>query len=319
MKTTTWFGYLDDKSGEVALAGGEGEMAERLMEISEAADSGFGRLEGVPAEGEGWKTFQPDLRALALANGLFRDDEEYNATLRETALGLVIKKLRASAGAEAELLQTIEALDDLNEVVNRLEERLYEWSRLHDDRSLRGRALAEFLAEEEESIGVLARSVIELHDAKRSVQKSLETATVQIAPNLSNLAGPLLAARIISRAGGLKRLSEMPASAIQVMGAEKALFKHLRGKAPSPKHGMIYRHPAIMGTTRGLRGRAARALAAKLAIGSRIDRYSGEVNADLKPALDRRIEEIRNSSPSSPSSPGKKRKGKRSKRRNAAP
>ncbi|HPR67592.1 MAG TPA: ATP-binding protein, partial [Methanothrix sp.] len=165
-------------------------------------------------------------------------------------------------------------------------------------------ALAEALAEEEESIGVFARAVLDLREARESVQKSLETATAQIAPNLSNLAGPLLAARMISRAGGLKRLSEMPASAIQVMGAEKALFKHLRGKAPSPKHGMIYRHPAVGGTARRLRGRAARALAAKLAIAARIDRYSGEVNLDLKSALESRIEAIRNSPP------GKRRRGK---------
>jgi nucleolar protein 56 len=272
-------------------------MAEELMRISEEVS--------IPEA-----AVQPDLRQLALAGGLFRDDSEYNAALRAVALNLVIRKLRASAGAEAELLQTIEALDDLNEVVNRLEERLYEWSRLHDDRRLRGRALAEALAEEEESIGVLARSVLDLHDARLSVERSLVTATAQIAPNLSNLSGPLLAARMISRAGGLKRLSEMPASAIQVMGAEKALFKHLRGKAPSPKHGMIYRHPAVMGTARSLRGRAARALAAKLAIGSRIDRYSGDVNSDLKPALDRRIEEIRNSPPGK-----KKRRGKGMRRR----
>ncbi|HII06250.1 MAG TPA: ATP-binding protein [Methanotrichaceae archaeon] len=308
MKITIWFGCLDDESGRVALAGGTDEMAERLMKISEIDTfSGLGGSEAFGSLAKGGAV-QPDLRNLALAEGLFRDDEEYNSALRETALDLARKKLRAQAGAEAELLQTIEALDDLNEVVNRLEERLYEWSRLHDDRRLRGKVLAESLLEEEESIGALARSVLELHETRRSVQKSLETATVQIAPNLSNLAGPLLAARIISRAGGLKRLSEMPASAIQVMGAEKALFKHLRGKAPSPKHGMIYRHPAIMGTTRRFRGRAARALAAKLAIGSRIDRYSGEVNADLKPALDRRIDEIRSSPP------GKKRKGKRSRR-----
>ena len=307
MKITTWFGTHDDESGEVSLGGRSDEMADRLMEISEASDSGFGGLDA-SVWAKGGEAFQPDLRQLALAGGIFRDDEEYNSALRSTALDLVRKKLRAQAGAEAELLQTIEALDDLNEVVNRLEERLYEWSRLHDDRRLRGRALAEALAEEEESIGVFARSVIDLQDARLSVQKSLETATAQFAPNLSNLAGPLLAARMISRAGGLKRLSEMPASAIQVMGAEKALFKHLRGKAPSPKHGMIYRHPAVGGTSRNLRGRAARALAAKLAIGARIDRYSGEVNADLKPALDHRIEEIRKSPP------GKKRRSKRARR-----
>jgi nucleolar protein 56 len=301
MKITTWFGTLDAESGEVSLGVRSDEMAGHLMEISEGeASSGFEGQRG-SAGGDGG-SIQPDLRSLALAGGLFRDDSEYNAALRSTALDLVRKKLRAQAGAEAELLQTIEALDDLNEVINRLEERLYEWSRLSDDRRLRGRTLAESLAGEEGSIGVLARSVRELYEARRSVQRSLETATAQIAPNLSNLAGPLIAARMISRAGGLKRLSEMPASAIQVMGAEKALFKHLRGKAPSPKHGMIYRHPAVMGTARRLRGRAARALAAKLAIAARIDRYSGELNSDLKLALERRIDEIRNSLP------GKRRK-----------
>jgi len=294
MKITTWFGTLDAESEEVSLGGRSDEMAERLMGISEdEASSGF-EGQGVSVRGDGG-VVQLDLRAIALEGGLFRDDEEYNAALRSTALDLVRKKLRASAGAEAELLQTIEALDDLNEVINRLEERLYEWSRLSDDRRLRGRALAESLSGEEGSIGILARSVRELYEARESVQMSLETATAQIAPNLSNLAGPLIAARMISRAGGLKRLSEMPASAIQVMGAEKALFKHLRGKAPSPKHGMIYRHPAVMGTTRRLRGRAARALAAKLAIAARIDRYSGELNPNLKLVLERRIDEIKNS------------------------
>lgn len=69
-----------------------------------------------------------------------------------------------------------------------------------------------------------------------------------LAPNLSILAGPVLAARIISRAGGLHNLARMPASRIQVMGAEKSLFKHLSGHAPSPKHGIIYRHPAVSGS-----------------------------------------------------------------------
>ena len=281
MKISTWFGHLDDESGPSRLPGGAEEIVGGTMGDAETS------------LGEG-AAFQPDLRRLALAGGLFRDDAEYNAAIRSAAMELVKRKLRAQAGAEAELLQTIEALDDLNEVINRLEERLYEWSRLHgEDRSLRGRALAEELAEEEELIGVVARSILDLADARRSVQKSLETATAQAAPNLSSLAGPLLAARMISRAGGLQRLTEMPASAIQVMGAEKALFKHLRGRAPSPKHGMIYRHPAVMGTARSLRGRAARALAAKLAIASRIDLYSGEVNHQLKLALDRRIDEIR--------------------------
>lgn len=308
MKITTWFGSLDESS-EVALAGGAEEMGERLMRISEKTMPAYCGT-AAPFDGAAWAAeFQPDLRKLALDGGLFGGDSEYNSALRSAALDHVKRKLRACAGAEADLLQTIEALDDLNEVINALDERLYEWSRLTDDRRLRGVTLAEALAEEEGSMGELARSVLDLTETRRSVQKSLETAVLQLAPNLSSLAGPILAARMISRAGGLKRLSEMPASAIQVMGATKALFKHLRGKAPSPKHGMIYRHPAVMGTARGARGRAARALAAKLAIAARIDRYSGETDPRLKEALDRRIEEIQSGPP------GRRRGGDKSGRR----
>ena len=292
MKITTWFGYVDPSTGEVSLGGGE-EAGGRLMRISEEATRSSIKAASAPGPAD----LQPDLRSLALEAGLFPGDGEYNSALRSAALDLVKIKLRASAGAEADLLQTVEALDDLTEVINALEERLYEWSRLTDDRRLRGAALAEALAGEEGSMGELARSILALAETRSSVTTSLEAAARTIAPNLTGLAGPILAARMISRAGGLKRLSGMPASAIQVMGAEKALFKHLRGKAPSPKHGMIYRHPAVGGTDRRLRGRAARALAAKLAIAARIDNYSGEADPRLKEALDRRVQEIRDRPP----------------------
>ena len=230
--------------------------------------------------------------AHAIEGGLFEDDAGYDRALREVAIDLVKDELKRRSGAEAELLQTIEALDDLNEVINRLDERLYEWSRLYREDRLRGRDLAESLVGED-VMGELARVDLDLRETRRLVERSLEATIGLMTPNLTELAGPLLAARLISRAGGLKHLSEMPASAIQVMGAEKALFKHLKGKAPSPKHGMIYRHPAIMGTQKRFRGRAARALAAKLAIAARIDKYRGELDPGLKVALDKRIYEIR--------------------------
>lgn len=295
---TAWFGSIDPVSGDVISEKGRSQMVDCLMKISpdEMAPSPLGPG---PSSGPGIlpqpnQPSQPDLRALALDAGIFRDDIEYNKSLREVALDLVKRKLKDQANAEAELLQTIEALDDLNEVINRLDERVYEWSRLHTNSRLRGKRLAESL-EGEGSLGEMARTDLELRNTRERVQRSLEVAVSQMSPNLSELAGPLLAARLISRAGSSKRLSEMPASAIQVMGAEKALFKHLKGKAPSPKHGMIYRHSAIQGVTPKLRGRAARALAAKLAIAARIDHYSGELNPDLKRSLDKRIEEIRRS------------------------
>jgi nucleolar protein 56 len=88
-------------------------------------------------------------------------------------------------------------------------------------------------------------------------------------------------------------LSELPSSTVQIIGAEKSLFKHLKGKAPSPKHGLIYRHPAIMNSPKRLRGRLARALAGKLSIAARIDYHNGIISPELKGSLENRVSEIR--------------------------
>jgi len=78
-----------------------------------------------------------------------------------------------------------------------------------------------------------------------------------------------------------------------VLGAEDALFAHLRGHGTSPKHGVIFTHEYVRGTIPDERGSAARALAGKLSIAARIDHYSGEYNPELEAELDRRIERIR--------------------------
>jgi nucleolar protein 56 len=77
------------------------------------------------------------------------------------------------------------------------------------------------------------------------------------------------------------------------MGAEKSLFKHLKGNAPSPKHGIIYRHPAVIGSARRLRGKAARALAAKLSIAARLDANGAGISTDLQASLTTRLSEIK--------------------------
>jgi nucleolar protein 56 len=78
-----------------------------------------------------------------------------------------------------------------------------------------------------------------------------------------------------------------------VLGAEEALFAHLRGRAPSPKHGVIYTHEAVRGTHPDDRGSAARALAGKLTIAARVDHYSGDRKPELDEQLRDRIETIR--------------------------
>ncbi len=235
---------------------------------------------------------QPDLRQLAKSCGKASSDREYDSLLREAALGLVRRQLLEQATAEQDLLQAVEALDDLFQAVNLLDERLYEWSRLRRQEIVHGRDLAEALSTDE-AAGELARAVQSLRRSREALETEVGGVAESIAPNLSRLAGPVLAARLISRAGSLRRLAEMPSSAIQVMGAEKSLFKHLKGHAPSPKHGIIYRHPAVIGAPRRLRGRAARVLAGKLAIASRLDYHGAGLSPELEAALARRLAEVR--------------------------
>jgi nucleolar protein 56 len=142
-------------------------------------------------------------------------------------------------------------------------------------------------------MGTLARAALDLRSSRSGLEEEVILAVQSLAPNLSTLAGPVLAARIISRAGGLSNLARMPSSRIQVMGAEKSLFKHLSGHAPSPKHGIIYRHPAVSGSARRQRGKAARALAAKLAIAARLDAGGCSLSSDLVGSLSSRLSAIK--------------------------
>jgi nucleolar protein 56 len=273
MEIKTWFGNVG--RGSCALTGdAKGMISELLASKSSGTES------------------QPDLRALARSCGI--DDGQYDILLREVAIGLVRLELQSLTTAEEDLLQMVEALDDLNNSINLLDERLYEWSRLYKEEVIHGKDLAEAFLDKG-GIGELAHTLLYLRESRNRLENQVAGLAEELSPNLSLIAGPLLAARLISRAGSLKRLSEMPSSTIQVMGAEKSLFKHLKGKAPSPKHGTIFRHPAVSGAPRSLRGRAARALAGKLAIAARLDYYGGEKSPEIKESLDKRLAEIRRS------------------------
>jgi nucleolar protein 56 len=123
----------------------------------------------------------------------------------------------------------------------------------------------------------------------------------ETAPNLTALLSANLGARVISLAGGLQRLATLPSSTVQLLGAEKAMFMHLRsGKAP-PKHGIIFQHPAIHRAPYWQRGKVARSMAAKAAIAAKVDFYKGEyIGERLKAELDKRLEEIARKYPEPP-------------------
>jgi len=275
MELVAWFGLVDPESMSIVVAEGVEEMVEKLTYPSTTLE----------------KT-QPDLRELAKACHYVEDDCEYNRLLRDVAIELVRGELRSLATVEQDVLQMIEALDNMDKSINLLEERLYEWSLLHREDLARTKDLPLSLTGQG-PLGELATAIMDLRRSRQRIEEELSKSMSAIAPNLSELAGPLLAARLMSRAGSLRRLSELPSSAVKIMGAEKSLFKHLNGKAPSPKHGLIYRHPAIMNAPKRLRGRLSRALAGKLSIASRIDYHSGVISPELKGSLENRLSEIR--------------------------
>ncbi len=145
-----------------------------------------------------------------------------------------------------------------------------------------------------EAIRALADVTLKLYEVRRQLEKYIDEAMKEVAPNIRGLVGPLLGARLIALAGGLNKLAMLPASTIQVLGAEKALFRALRTGGKPPKHGVIFQYPAIHRSPRWQRGKIARALAAKLAIAARIDAFTGEYKADmLKEELENRIKEIK--------------------------
>ncbi|MPN33395.1 hypothetical protein SDC9_180882 [bioreactor metagenome] len=145
-----------------------------------------------------------------------------------------------------------------------------------------------------------AESVSSLYERRKQIESYIESSMETLAPNLTLLAGPMLGARLISIAGSLEKLASFPSSTIQVIGANKALFKHLRSRAPSPKHGIIYSHPLINTSPWWLRGKIARALASKLSLAARIDFYSAKKDPSLEGELEEKIRKIREANPRPP-------------------
>jgi len=153
---------------------------------------------------------------------------------------------------------------------------------------------AEFDEIDIEVLQACAQRVLNLYELRGRIAEYIDGLMAQIAPNLCTVVGGSIGARLISLAGGLERLARLPSSTIQVLGAEKALFRALKTRARPPKHGVIYQYPDVRGSPRQLRGKIARALAGKIAIAARVDAMSGEFVGDrLAANLKARIANIR--------------------------
>jgi nucleolar protein 56 len=140
----------------------------------------------------------------------------------------------------------------------------------------------------------LAQQVISLSKIRKVLENHIDNTMEEVAPNVKNLLTAAVGARLIAKSGSLKKLASSSASTIQILGAEKALFRTLKTGANPPKHGILFQQPVIHSAPKWQRGKLARAIASKTAIAARLDIYgqTPTINQKLSDTLNNRITEI---------------------------
>jgi len=135
----------------------------------------------------------------------------------------------------------------------------------------------------------LCMQVVEIQEYREQLWSYLKNRMVAIAPNLTTLVGELVGARLISHAGSLMNLAKHPASTVQILGAEKALFKALKTKHDTPKYGLIYHAQLVGQTTTALKGKVSRMLAAKASLACRVDAFSEDTTSSIEIGMEQRL------------------------------
>ncbi len=140
----------------------------------------------------------------------------------------------------------------------------------------------------------IARSILFLDEKRSRIMDYVASLMERNAPNLAAVADPMVGARLIARAGSIRKLALMPATSVQTLGAEKALFRHITKGAKPPKHGIIFQHPYVRNSPRKIRGKIASILASKISIAARMDAITGQDRSEeLRSALDLAVSVIR--------------------------
>uniref|UniRef100_A0A6B2EEU8 Nucleolar protein 56 n=1 Tax=Phlebotomus kandelakii TaxID=1109342 RepID=A0A6B2EEU8_9DIPT len=141
------------------------------------------------------------------------------------------------------------------------------------------------------NIQMFAGRVVRLSDYRKQLAEYLHSKMGNVAPNLQSLIGDQVGARLISKAGSLTNLAKYPASTVQILGAEKALFRALKTRTNTPKYGLLY-HSTFIGRA-GLKnkGRISRFLANKCSIASRIDCFTEAPSSVFGDALKQQVED----------------------------
>lgn len=331
---TKWFGtFIIDESGEVRSSilfpKDAKEIANRLSAIagSEILPEEKELIEGITNKEQ--LTLTDDR-----LSSLFPEEVELNESLpgptpeqfgfnyeilQEASLIRSKEQLKEDATPDKHIIHAINSINELTQTANLLSERLHEWYGLSTPEYTKHIDDSDFLkliledgtgsnqdtdtstGENVEAIRGLARTLNEIYIERNRLEKYVKINVEKLAPNTTKLTGALITAKLIAYTGGIERLARVSASTIQLLGAEKALFRHLRDGSTPPKHGVIFQHPYLHSAPYWQRGKIARALATKISIAIRVDYYNGEYQGDrFEEELKRRIADIRKRYPEAP-------------------
>jgi len=271
------------------------------------------------------------------------DDDSLSAIYQNLAIYRIKKE---SASEDKHLIQAINSIDEIDESISKLIERIREWYALYfpemdviknnetyinlisENKSkeeivkAKPEAFPDNIIDLEDDINKedleimnnYAKSIHELQKSRHDIEEYIDHKMESIAPNLRLLVGPTLGAKLISHAGGIKRLAMYPSSTVQIMGAEKALFRHLKSGDRPPKYGLIYQHPQVRGAKWWNRGKIARMLAGRISLAVRRDVFTKSFDENVAAEFKQNVEEIEKNNPF-PTKTTKKRNEEKGKRK----
>jgi nucleolar protein 56 len=254
------------------------------------------------------------------------DSEEITEIYRNLAIYKIKKE---SASEDKHLIQAINTIDEIDESISKQIERIREWYALYFPEmdviknnetyiklisqnktkeeiiNAKPEAFPGDIIDLEEDINPkdieimnnYANSIYEMQKTRKNLEEYVDFKMQDIAPNLRLLVGSSLAAKLISHAGGLKRLAVYPSSTVQIMGAEKAVFRHLKTGERPPKHGIIFQHPSVRGAKWWNRGKVARNLALKITFAVRKDVFAKEYDPSIAEDYLKKVEQIEKENP----------------------
>lgn len=257
---------------------------------------------------------KPDIKALSKIMEIFKKDakEFYQLNIENTK-----RLVSESVKDDLLIIQAVKTIEDIDKTANGLSKRLREWYSLYLPEA------SEYISDNEtfvelvvtktkkelihelkvqtsmgkelekhdvDAIIHLGKTIHGLYKEKRSLEEYIESVMKNICKNFHAISGTNIGAKMLAKAGSIEKMVFMPASTIQLLGAEDALFRHIKTGARPPKYGILLQHPLVSKARKDMKGKVAKSIADKLSIAIKVDFFKGEFIGDkLKAELERKF------------------------------